>query len=30
LLGGIGTLFVVVLWMRWFPALLGRDRLVPD
>jgi MFS family permease len=30
LLGGIGTLLVVALWMRWFRELLGRDRLVPD
>jgi MFS family permease len=27
LLGGFGTLLVVVLWMRLFPALLRRDRL---
>jgi MFS family permease len=26
-IGGIGTLIVVVLWMRWFPGLLGRERL---
>ncbi len=25
--GGIGTLVVAVLWMRWFPSLLKRDRL---
>jgi MFS family permease len=30
LLGGIGTLLVVALWMRWFRELLGRDRLPPD
>ena len=27
LIGGIGTLAVVGLWMRWFPALRRRDRL---
>ena len=27
LLGGVGTLFVVLLWMRVFPTLLRRDRL---
>jgi hypothetical protein len=27
LLGGIGTLLVVLLWMRVFPTLLRRDRL---
>jgi MFS family permease len=26
-LGGVGTLLVVALWMRWFPALARRDRL---
>ena len=26
-IGGIGTLIVVVLWMRWFPALRERQRL---
>ena len=26
-LGGAGTLLVVGLWMRWFPALRHRDRL---
>ena len=26
-LGGVGTLLVAVLWMRWFPALAKRDRL---
>ena len=25
--GGIGTLVVCGLWMRWFPALRYRDRL---
>jgi len=30
LLGGIGTLLVVALWMRWFRELVGRDRLAPD
>ncbi|WP_035057556.1 MFS transporter [Andreprevotia chitinilytica] len=24
-LGGVGTLAVVALWMRWFPSLAGRD-----
>jgi MFS family permease len=28
-LGGVGTLLVVALWMRLFPALAQRDRLVP-
>jgi len=27
LLGGVGTLLVVVLWMRWFPQLAKLDRL---
>ena len=27
LLGGVGTLLVVALWMRWFPDLARRDRL---
>jgi MFS family permease len=27
-LGGVGTLVVVALWMRWFPALAARNRLV--
>jgi len=26
-LGGLGTLLVAALWMRWFPALARRDRL---
>lgn len=26
-LGGMGTLLVAALWMRWFPTLAGRDRL---
>jgi MFS family permease len=26
-LGGIGTVVVALLWMRWFPALLAIDRL---
>jgi MFS family permease len=30
LLGGIGTLAVVGLWFRLFPALARRDRLVPE
>ena len=25
--GGIGTLLVAVLWLKWFPALAQRDRL---
>jgi hypothetical protein len=30
-LGGVGTVIVVALWMRWFPALAQRDRLAqPD
>ena len=29
MLGGLGTLLVVLLWMRLFPALALRDRLVP-
>jgi hypothetical protein len=29
LLGGCGTLLVVGLWMRWFPELKRRQRLVP-
>ncbi|MDR7268326.1 MFS family permease [Pelomonas saccharophila] len=29
LLGGIGTLAVVALWFRCFPALAQRDRLLP-
>lgn len=29
-IGGVGTLLVVGLWLRFFPALLHRDRLVPD
>lgn len=28
ILGGVGTLLVVVLWMRWFPELARRDKLV--
>jgi MFS family permease len=28
-LGGVGTLIVVALWMRLFPPLAKRDRLVP-
>jgi MFS family permease len=27
LLGSVGTLLVVALWMRWFPDLLRRERL---
>jgi hypothetical protein len=26
--GGLGTLLVAALWMRWFPALAQRDRLI--
>ena len=26
-IGGLGTLLVAALWMRWFPALARRDRL---
>lgn len=29
-MGGIGTLLVVGLWIRFFPALLHRDRLAPE
>lgn len=29
-LGGVCTVLVVLLWMRLFPALLNRDRLVPE
>ncbi|MFP5259857.1 MAG: MFS transporter [Acidobacteriota bacterium] len=28
--GGLGTLAVVVLWVRFFPELARRDRLVPE
>jgi len=28
IVGGIGTLVVAALWMRWFPALARRDRLM--
>jgi MFS family permease len=28
--GGVGTVIVVVLWMRWFPGLARRDRLTED
>jgi MFS family permease len=28
-LGGAGTLIVAALWMKLFPGLLGRERLVP-
>ena len=28
--GGIGTLLVAALWMRWFPSLARRDRLDSD
>jgi len=30
LLGGVGTVVVVLLWMRLFPALLHRDRLLDE
>jgi MFS family permease len=30
LLGGIGTLAVAALWVRWFPSLAGRDRLTGE
>lgn len=30
ILGGVGTLAVVALWMWWFPALAKRDRLVEN
>jgi len=30
LLGGFGTLLVVALWWKLFPALAQRDRLQPD
>ena len=30
LLGGVGTLAVVLLWWKHFPALAQRDRLQPD
>ena len=25
--GGIGTLLVAALWLKWFPALAHRDRM---
>ncbi|SCK29551.1 MFS transporter [Vogesella sp. LIG4] len=28
--GGVGTLLVVVLWMRWFPSLAQRDRMLGE
>jgi len=28
IVGGVGTLIVAVLWMRWFPALARRDHLL--
>ena len=30
LIGGVGTLVVVALWMRWFPTLRRRERLRGD
>jgi hypothetical protein len=30
LLGAVGTLAVAAWWARWFPALLGRDRLASE
>ena len=30
LIGGVGTIVVVILWMRLFPQLLGIDSLKPD
>jgi hypothetical protein len=30
LLGGVGTLLIVGLWIRLFPALVQRDRLVRE
>ncbi len=27
--GGLGAIAVAALWARWFPALMGRDHLVP-
>jgi uncharacterized protein (DUF2062 family) len=29
-LGGVGTLVVVALWMKWFPNLRRRQRLESD
>jgi hypothetical protein len=29
-LGGAGTLLVVALWIRLFPQLARRDKLVPE
>jgi len=26
--GGLGTLLVAALWLKWFPALAQRDRMV--
>ncbi len=26
--GGVGTLLVAALWLKWFPALAQRDRMV--
>jgi hypothetical protein len=28
IVGGVGTLIVAGLWIRWFPSLARRDRLL--
>jgi hypothetical protein len=28
--GALGSLLVVALWIRWFPGLWRRDRLVQE
>ncbi len=30
LIGGTGTLLIVAAWMKWFPALTQREKLVPQ
>ena len=30
MIGGVGTIIVVVLWMRFFPELAGTDSLEPE
>jgi hypothetical protein len=30
LIGGVGTLIVVIIWMRLFPQLVKIDSLKPD